>query len=355
MTAAVAEAELTPPRRLDFTLAPERIADAPIEERGDARDQGLLLVASRGGAWIEHVRMRDLPEVLRPGDLLVVNDSATLPAGVPTRDGTLVHVAAERADGTWIVELRIPCGQGSHPLPDARAGQVIDAPGGARLRLVDALTRSSDGVRLWIADVTGVDARIPWLLRYGRPIRYGCTQQRWPLAAYQTVFAAVPGSAEMPSAARGFTRPLVRRLHARGIELATITLHTGVSSAEAGERPHPEWFRVDDRAAAAVRNARDERRRVIAVGTTVVRALESAVDGAGVVRPATGWTELVVTPQRGVRAVDGLLTGWHEPEASHLELIEAVAGRATLEHSYAAAVDAGYLWHEFGDFHLILP
>jgi S-adenosylmethionine:tRNA ribosyltransferase-isomerase len=373
MTAGIDDVALTP-RRIDFadpgsakhaadrlrrprsfTLPRDRIADAPIEARGHPRDDGLLLVAGRTDGHIDHVRMRDLPKVLGPGDLLVVNDSATLPAAVPAADGSLVHVAAERADGRWIVELRVPCAAGSHPLPDGRAGQVIDLPGGARLTLVAALTERADGVRLWVAKVTGVDARIPWLLRYGRPIRYGCTTRRWPLSAYMTVFATNPGSAEMPSAARGFTRRLVRQLRSRGVELATITLHTGVSSAEAGERPHPEWFRVDGPAAAMVQDARTEGRRVIAVGTTVVRALESAVDAAGDVRPATGWTDLIVTPQRGVQVVDGLLTGWHEPEASHLDLIEAVAGAATLERSYAAAIKAGYLWHEFGDFHLILP
>lgn len=354
MTIGIEDAALTP-RRLDFTLPRDRIADAPIEARGRARDDGLLLVAHRDDPRLGHVRMRDLPEALRPGDLLVVNDSATLPAAVPAADGSLVHVAGERADGSWIVELRIPCGAGSHPLSDAHAGQVLELPGGVRMRLAAALTESTAGVRLWIAEVTGVGARIPWLQRHGRPIRYGCTSHRWPLSAYRTVFATVPGSAEMPSAARGFTRRVVRRLRARGVELGTITLHTGVSSAEAGEGPHAEWFRVDGRAASMVRIAREEGRRVIAVGTTVVRALETAVDEAVGVGPASGWTELVVTPQRGVRAVDGLLTGWHEPEATHLDLIEAVAGAATLERSYAAAIDAGYLWHEFGDFHLILP
>lgn len=354
-TTDTAGAMLEPPRRLDFELPPERIADAPIEARGRMRDEGLLLVARRGAATIEHLRIEDLPDVLGRGDLLVINDSATLPAAVPAAGGTLVHVAGEHADDTWIVELRIPCDAGSHPLPDAAAGQVLALPGSARLRLIAPLTTSSDGVRLWRATVDGVGSRIPWLQRHGRPIRYGCASRRWPLAAYQTVFATVPGSAEMPSAARGFTRRLVRRLQATGVELATVTLHTGVSSADAGERPHPEWLRVDEHAAAAVNRARVDGRRVVAIGTTVVRALESAADATGTVRPTTGWTDLVVTPRRGVRAIDGLLTGWHEPAASHLDLIEAVAGIATLERSYDAAVAGDYLWHEFGDFHLILP
>jgi S-adenosylmethionine:tRNA ribosyltransferase-isomerase len=356
MTATgTAGAVMPRPRRLAFDLPPQRIADAPIEARGRMRDEALLMVTRRADATVEHVRMWDLPDVLRPGDLLVVNDSATLPAAVPAADGTVLHVAGEHADGTWIVEVRIPCGAGSHPLPTATVGQVIALPGGARVRLVAPLSTTADGVRLWRAAASGVPSRIQWLLRHGRPIRYGCTSRRWPLAAYQTVFAAVPGSAEMPSAARGFTRRLVRRLQATGVDLATVTLHTGVSSADAGERPQPEWLRVDDRAAAAVNTARGSGRRVIAIGTTVVRALESATDDRGTVRPASTWTDLVVTPQRGVRALDGMLTGWHEPAASHLDLIEAVAGTATLERSYAAAISGDYLWHEFGDFHLILP
>lgn len=331
------------------------MADGPIEMRGRMRDESLLMVARRGDPRLEHLRMWDLVDVLRSGDLLVVNNSATVPAAVQADDGTLVHVAGEHADGAWMVELRIRCGAGSHPLPDASVGQVLALPGGAELRLTTALTTSADGVRLWLAHATGVPACIPWLQRYGQPIRYGCTEAHWPLTAYQTVFAAVPGSAEMPSAARGFTERLVRRLRDRGVAFATVTLHTGVSSAEAGERPHAEWMQVDARAADTINARRAAGRRIIAVGTTVVRALETAIDASRIVHPMAGWTDVIVTPDRGVGAIDGLLTGWHEPTASHLDLIEAVAGTATLERSYAAAIAGDYLWHEFGDFHLILP
>ena len=350
-----AVAQPTDGRRLQFTLPSDRIADGPIEAEGRRRDDRLLLVARQADEPIDHVRMRNLPHVLQPGDLLVTNDSATLPAAVAAGDGTLVHVAGERDDGQWLVELRIPCGAGSHPLPDAAVGQLVDLPGAAHLRLMAPVTESATGVRLWRADVTGTGPRVPWLLHHGRPIRYGCSSRRWPLEAYQTVFSRKLGSAEMPSAARGFTHRLVRRLGASGIGLATITLHTGVSSGEVDEQPSPEAFRVDDAAVAAIGATRARGGRVIAVGTTVVRALESAVDDSGVVRTAAGWTELIVTPERGVRAVDGLLSGWHEPEASHLELVEAVAGAETLQRSYAAAIEGAYQWHEFGDFHLVLP
>ncbi len=195
---------------------------------------------------------------------------------------------------------------------------------------------------------------LAYLAAHGRPIRYGYTDRDWPLSAYQSVFARQPGSAEMPSAGRPFTDALLARLTGAGVGLATIVLHTGVASPEADERPYPERFVVPAAAARAVRHTRARGNRVIAVGTTVVRALESALDAGGTVRAAQGWTDLVITPERGVRAVDGLLTGFHEPAASHLLMLEAVAGRSLLAASYAAALEHRYLWHEFGDLSLYL-
>ena len=191
--------------------------------------------------------------------------------------------------------------------------------------------------------------------RWGRPIRYRYVPDSWPLDAYTNAFALEPGSAEMPSAGRVLTPEVVTDLVAHGVVVAPIVLHTGVASLEAHETPYPERYRVPVSTARLVNATRDAGRRVVAVGTTVVRALETVADEAGRVHPGTGWTELVVTPERGVRVVDGLLTGWHEPEASHLRMLEAVAGRPALELAYAAALDAGYRWHEFGDVHLILP
>ncbi len=345
----------TEARRLSFELPADRVADAPIEARGGRRDDALLLVAHRDASTLDHRRFADLPVVLRAGDLLVANDSATLPAAVPSADGSVLHIATALPGGAWLVEVRMPCGAGSHPLPDVAPGQTFDLPGGVRLQVITPFSHSAEGVRLWTARPAPRIDRIRWLHRNGRPIRYGCTDRRWPLPAYQTAFSRRPGSAEMPSAARGFTTDLLGRLRWAGVELTTITLHTGVSSGESGERPHPEWFAVGRRAVGQVRSARREGRRVIAIGTTVVRALESAAGDDGRLRPASGWTDVIITPERGAPTVDGLVTGWHEPRASHLDLIEAVAGRELLERSYAAAIDGPYLWHEFGDFHLILP
>jgi S-adenosylmethionine:tRNA ribosyltransferase-isomerase len=197
------------------------------------------------------------------------------------------------------------------------------------------------------------------LREYGRPIRYSYTERDQPLAVYQTVFSLPSedgsGSAEMPSAARPFTARLVAELVSRGVQFAPITLHTGVASAEAHEPPYPERFAVSEASARLINAVRAGDGRVIAVGTTAVRAVESAAGDDGVVRARAGWTDLVVTPERGVRVVDGLLTGLHEPEASHLLMLEAVAGRAAVGRSYEEALRGLYLWHEFGDVHLILP
>ena len=343
---------------LAFAL-PERLqAHEPPEARGVARDEVRLMVASHAEAGLEHARFRDLPGFLRAGDVLVVNVSATLPAAVPARlpGGAAVELrfatAAPDLDrgSWWIVELR--SAGGASPFRDARAGETLELPGGAAVELVAPY---AGGVRLWLARVRASAPLHEYLARHGHPIRYGYVPSEWPLAAYQTAFATQPGSAEMPSAGRPFTPELITRLVAGGVHVAPLVLHAGVSSLERGEAPYPERYAVPEATARLVNAVRWWGGRVIAVGTTVVRALETVADEAGAVAAGEGWTRLVVTPERGVRAVDGLVTGWHEPDASHLQLLEAVAGPELLERSYAAALEHGYLWHEFGDSHLILP
>jgi S-adenosylmethionine:tRNA ribosyltransferase-isomerase len=332
---------------LAFEL-PERLeAHGPPERRDDVR----MLVAA-GDAELVHARFRDLPRILAPGDLLVVNTSATLPAALTAVRGaerTLeLHLSTPLPGGGWVVELR----SGGKPFRRARAGETLDLPAGGRAEL---LAPYLSGPRLWIARLDLPEPLSDYLARNGRPIRYSYVPEEWPLCDYQTVFAAEPGSAEMPSAGRPFTHELVTELLGREILIAPLVLHAGVSSLEEGERPYPEWFRVPATTARLVTAVRRWGGRVIAVGTTVVRALESAALGDGTVGAAEGWTSLVVTPERGVQVVDGLLTGWHEPGASHLGLLEAVGGRSLVERSYRAALEHGYLWHEFGDVHLILP
>jgi S-adenosylmethionine:tRNA ribosyltransferase-isomerase len=232
----------------------------------------------------------------------------------------------------------------------------VELAGGGRLVLEEPLDPRGD--RLWIARPQGVDP-LAFMARYGRPIRYAYTERDQPLSAYQTVFATPApgwiGSAEMPSAGRPFTASLVTELVSRGVQIAPIALHTGVASAEAHEPPYAEPYEVPAATAWQVNAARAAGGRVVAVGTTAVRALESAADRRGLVRAARGWTELVITPERGVRAVDGLLTGLHEPEASHLLMLRALSGDRLLEDVYAEALRGRYLWHEFGDVNLLLP
>jgi S-adenosylmethionine:tRNA ribosyltransferase-isomerase len=323
-----------------------------------------MLVATGDG--LTHARARDLPAHLRAGDVLVVNTSKTLPAALPARraDGTILRLhlstpapgadagppSAAGAPSTraarWIVELR----RGGERFGGGRAGEILALPGGAHATLLAPYL----GQRLWLAELDHRDL-LAYLERHGAPIRYAHTRGDHPLDAYQTIFALHPGSAEMPSAGRPFTAELVTALVARGIVVAPLTLHAGVASLEAGEAPYPERFAVPPTTARLVNAARSGGGRVIAVGTTVVRALETVALPFGHVEADSGWTRHVVTPQCGVRVVDGLLTGWHDPDASHLLMLEAVGGRELVERSYAAALDGGYRWHEFGDVHLIAP
>lgn len=342
MTTALAAA---PPER--------REAREPPEARGLARDDVRMLVASRDGG-LTHARARDLPAHLCAGDVLVVNTSATLPAALPARraDGTALRLHLSTpcgAGGRWVVELR----DGGERFAGGRAGERLELPGGAHATL---LAPYLTGARLWLADVdTGERPLLDHLAEHGAPIRYGYVEREWPLSDYQTVFATQPGSAEMPSAGRPFTPELVTALVAGGIAIAPVTLHTGVSSQEAGEPPYPERYAVPAASARAINAARAGGGRVVAVGTTVVRALETVAREDGTVATGAGWTRHVVTPQTGVRAVDGLLTGWHEPDATHLLMLDAVGGHALVEHAYRVALRCGYRWHEFGDVHLILP
>ena len=355
-----ASAPAAAPEPLEFELPADLEAVAPPEARG-AADRGdvRLMVAEKAAATLEHRRFRDLAELLRPGDALVVNTSATVPAALEAAVGAApaaVHVSAQPAPGHWVVELRRVEGGATAPWLDAGAGTSVELPAGGRLRLVrPAVSAATGAVRLWEAEVDIAAPTLEYLADHGRPVRYRYVRDEFPIAAYQTVFADEPGSAEMPSAARPFTAELVTRLVTRGVAVVPVLLHTGVSSPEVHEPPAPELVRVCADSAARINAARRTGGRIVAVGTTAVRAVETAATARGVVLPTTGWTTVVIGPDRPVRAVDGIITGWHEPRASHLSMLEAIAGRALLEASYRAALEEGYLWHEFGDSHLILP
>jgi S-adenosylmethionine:tRNA ribosyltransferase-isomerase len=333
-----------------FTLPDGVEASAPPTVRDGVR----LLVATP--ERLTHSRFADLAAFLEPGDLVVVNTSGTLAAAVDgvRQDGraVTVHFATALDDGEWVVEVR-PAFHAIGPIEDATAGDVVTLPDGVRVVLT---APHPDGqARLWRARVDVDGGLVAYLARHGRPIRYAYVPEPVPSIEYQTVFAREAGSAEMPSAGRPFTTDLVTDLVTCGIGVAPITLHTGVSSQDAGEPPQPERFRVPETTARAVNMTRAWGNRVVAVGTTVTRALETAADGDGIVRARRGWTDLVLGPDHPAQVVDGLVTGWHAPGASHLNLLEAVAGAELVERAYAEAVRARYLWHEFGDSCLLLP
>ena len=365
-------------------------ASQPPEARGLGRDGVRLLVATPDG--MVHARFGDLPRFLSAGDLLVVNTSATIAAAVDGRRGdgrpVVVHFSSpldeetpwagsldERPPGEgtrdkgtpsggptgegapgetqWLVELRENAAA-TGPVPDAAPGESITLPAGASLTLLRRYP-GPDAIRMWAASVAAGGDVGAFLARHGQPIRYSYVPDPWPLSAYQTVFARTPGSAEMPSAGRPFTAGLVTDLVAAGVVIAPITLHAGVASLEAGEPPLPERFAVPEPTAELVNLTRAEGRRVVAVGTTCTRALESAADAGGTVYARHGWTDLVLGAGHPARVVSGLVTGWHDPEASHLALLEAVAGPELVRAAYLEAERAGYLWHEFGDSCLLLP
>jgi S-adenosylmethionine:tRNA ribosyltransferase-isomerase len=338
-----------------FSLPPDLEAGTPPEARGITRDAVRMMVAHRNDTSLVHSTFSELPRFLVEGDVVVINTSGTLPAAISGLDASgdpvEVHLSTRLPAGLWTVELR----RSGEAELSASSGTVVRLDGGGTVNLLAPYSEGPRGVRLWVATVDTPSPLLSYLAVNGRPIAYSYVRGRWPITAYQNVYATEPGSAEMPSAGRPFTAEVLMRLVARGVSVAPLVLHTGVASLEASEPPYPEYFRVPASTAHLVNDVRRRGGRAVAVGTTVVRALETVVDTQGRVHAGSGWTETVVTPERPVSSVDGLLTGWHEPEASHLAMLEAIAGREVLERSYAAALEEGYLWHEFGDVHLVLP
>ena len=333
------------------TLPRSLRASRPAARRGVRRDHVRLLVVDRSAGRILHTRFDRLPELLGPGDLLVVNTSRVLPAAV----------AAVRASGDP-VQLR-PCVRRGREW-DALAVQVapphanVPLEPGETLHVGEAALRvrgrRPDIPLLWRLELDS-PADLELILRHGEPIRYSYVPEPVPLAAYQPVYASHPGSAESPSAGLPFSWELLRSVRERGADLADLVLHTGLSSYQDDDfdlehHLYEEFFDLGEAAAAAVNRAG----RVIAVGTTVVRALETAAGEDGRVRPASGWTRLQIGPASRLRVVDALLTGMHEPEASHFDLLRAFLPEPLLDRAYRAAIAAGYLWHEFGDAALIV-
>lgn len=358
---------------LDFTLPAELEANTPPEARGLARDQVRLMVSHYGDDQVQHTTFRHLPCFLQAGDVLVINTSGTMNAALPAirEDGTVLelHLSTRLPADLWSVEVRQPDGKATQPFYTAEAGEILTLPAGGQVILHTPYRSDQRGtpyrsdqrgtengrVRLWVATLHLPQPLGDYLAHHGFPIRYGYVAQQWPLSYYQTVYTTEMGSAEMPSAGRAFTPELVTKLVAQGIQIVPLILHTGVASLEDHEPPYEEFYHVPAATARLINRARTDGRRIIAVGTTVVRALETTTDKAGVTHPGQGWTDVVITPHRGIRSVQGLLTGWHEPCATHLAMLEALAGLPHLRVTYSEALQQRYLWHEFGDLHLILP
>ena len=355
MTAALATPAVDGGEPLDFHLPAALEAHEPPEASGRPREDVRLLV-SVGTEEPVDTGLGHLPQHLSAGDLLIVNTSATVPAALDGHradgEAVAVHLSTPLRDGPWLVEVRRRVGGTTEPYGRTMAGELVSLPGGGQLDGIEPWMSSN---RLTVAELRLPIPLLPYLARFGHPIRYQHVPVPWPIATYQTVFADRPGSAEMPSASRPFTGELVTRLVSTGVGIVPVTLHTGVSSLEDHEDPYPERFDVSQDTADRVGDTRARGGRVIALGTTAARAIESAVDADGRPVAATGWTDRVISPAAPPVLVDGLITGWHEPRSSHLRMLEAIAGRPALALAYDRALTAGYCWHEFGDLHLILP
>ena len=340
-------------QRLHFVLDDEHEAHEPPEARGLRRDGVRLLVSPERAEPID-AHFSELGTFLAAGDLVVVNTSATIPGALdgrlPDGEPVVVQVSGTLPGEVSLVEVRRPHDGTTAPLQLRRPARIELLDGG----FVNLLTPFGDSRRLWLAKLELARGVIEYLSEHGRPIRYRHVPHEWPLERYQTIFAREPGSVEMPSASRPFTPEVVTDLVTRGVLISPLVLHAGVSSLEGGEQPYPERYRVARETASLVNEVRHEGGRVIAAGTTVVRALATVTDDHGIVHPGQGWTDVVVTRDAPATAVDGLLTGWHEPESSHLMMLEAFADHETLAVAYRTALELGYLWHEFGDSHLIL-
>jgi len=343
-----------------FALPEELLAKEPPEGRGISRDGVRLMVIDRSTHKVEHTHFDRIGRFLRTGDLLAFNTSRTLPAsldgrGSPVGPHVEIRLAGRLPDDSW---LALPlCRENGPSSCSFKSGMKIDFGQGLTGTLYG---RSENISKLWNIRFSKSGTELMDLIyRIGRPIRYWYVPEQWNLDYYQNVYAKEPGSAEMPSAGRAFTWRLIFDLRSRGVEMAYVTLHAGLSSymEDDLDREHPvseEEYSIGEGAARKINLTHRRGGRVIAVGTTVVRALESAADSAGQVQPVGGYTRLRITADYKLRTVDGLLTGLHEPEASHLDLLASFLPDGRIREAYEEAIERGYLWHEFGDLNLIL-
>jgi S-adenosylmethionine:tRNA ribosyltransferase-isomerase len=344
----------------DFSLPKLLECAQPTELRGIPRDGVQLMVSSRSDDQIRHAQFSEISQFLKEGDVLIINTSGTMNAAIPTRlpngQPGRIHLSTKLSGEEWLVEVRQVQNNTTKRFKKLDAGTLFYLPQQAKMSITAPFYQNKrDHIQLWRARFFLAEPMEAYLEKNGHPIQYTNLDKNYPSAFYQTVFAHEKGSAEMPSAGRAFTAKLVTQLMVKGIQFAPILLHTGVSSLEVGEKPYPEYYRVPRFSASLINRAREEGRRIIAVGTTAIRAIESSLDeNSGRVIPSRGMTDLYITPERGLKVVNGMLTGFHEPRASHLLMLEALASRHHLLKAYEAAIEGKYQWHEFGDLHLIV-
>ena len=345
---------------LEFNLPDNLECALPTEERGLRRDEVRLMVSYRDGFTIHHNQFFNLTDYLMPGDVLVVNTSGTQKAALDAEspDGRLlkIHFSTQPEPGKWIAEVRAVKGSKTVRWSEGRSGDTLYLSEGGSIRLERPYyQKGRKHLQLWYCVPQTPMEITRYLAHFGQPIQYQNLDKGYPIEYYQTVFTTKMGSSEMPSAGRAFTPEGITRLTANGIQIVPVLLHTGVSSLETEERPYEEYFEISQAAADRINAARRTGNRIIAVGTTAIRALETQTTKDGWVQAGKGWTDVFITPERGLYAVDGLLTGFHEPKASHLLMLEALANRPYLANAYEEAIKEGYYWHQFGDLHLILP
>lgn len=343
---------------IQFDLPEHLACPKPTEERNLLRDEVRLLVTT-GAGQVYHTTFSHLDKYLKSGDVLVVNISATIPAALPISlpngDKGMVHLSNRLNAREWLIEIREIIGNKTIRWKEGKAGMTFQLPAIANITLKQRFYNNHQWLDLWIAEFSTKQPPEEYLAAHAKPIKYEKLDEPYPLAYYQTFFSFHPGSAEMPSAGRGFTANLIERLSKKGIVLAPILLHTGVSSLEENETPYAEYMEINPVSAAIINTAKSQGRRIIAVGTTAVRAIESVVNSEGILKPYQGNTELFINESYTMKVADGLLTGFHEPRASHLNMLQAIAGFEHIDRAYQAAIKAGYYWHQFGDLHLILP
>lgn len=343
---------------IDFELPGSLECTQPTELRNLERDEVRLLVTTDSD-HIRHTMFRNVYQYLQKGDVLVVNTSATrasaLPIVLSDNKKGMVHFSTRVNDHDWLVEIRKIEGEKTVRWKEGIRGMKFHFPDGAEIRLKRKFYKERDLLHLWVAEFTTSQEQEAYLAEHAQPIKYDHLNEHYPLDFYQTHFSIHPGSSEMPSAGRGFTKNLVERLLEKGVVFAPILLHTGVSSLEENESPYAEYMEIDQASAIMINKAKKQGRKIIAVGTTAIRAVESAVNERGEVIPYAGNTDLFIDDGYRMKVINGLLTGFHEPGASHLKMLQSLAGFDHVERAYNSALDNNYFWHQFGDLHLILP